>query len=66
MFTGLWRLGARSGAALLGAPPDVACYAKLLTGGTVPLAATLASQAVFDAFQGEHWLLVFSWVQLGG
>ncbi len=52
VFSGLWRLGAVSACALLGVTPDVACYAKLLTGGTVPLAATLASSAVFDAFRG--------------
>jgi dethiobiotin synthetase/adenosylmethionine--8-amino-7-oxononanoate aminotransferase len=52
VFTGLWRLGAVSGCALLGVAPDIACYAKLLTGGAVPLAATLASGAVFAAFQG--------------
>ena len=32
VFTGLWRLGAASAAELLGAQPDIACYAKLLTG----------------------------------
>lgn len=52
VFTGLWRLGATGGAALLGVSPDIACYAKLLTGGMVPLSATLATDAVFDAFQG--------------
>lgn len=59
VFTGLWRLGAPSGAALLGTSPDIACYAKLLTGGTVPLSATLARESVFRAFEGERraaWL----------
>jgi dethiobiotin synthetase/adenosylmethionine--8-amino-7-oxononanoate aminotransferase len=55
VFTGFWRLGVTSGAALLGAPPDIACYAKLMTGGLVPLAATLAREEVFNAFQGG-WL----------
>ena len=32
VFTGLWRLGAVSAAALLGVHPDIGCYAKLLTG----------------------------------
>ena len=50
VFSGLWRLGAASGCELLGVEPDVACYAKLLTGGTVPLAATLATERVFEAF----------------
>lgn len=52
VFTGCWRLGAPSAAALLGVQPDIACYAKLLTGGLVPLSATLASEGVFEAFQG--------------
>lgn len=52
VFSGLWRLGAVSGCDLLGVRPDVACYAKLLTGGTVPLAATLASREVFESFRG--------------
>ena len=50
VFSGLWRLGAASGCELLGVAPDVACFAKLLTGGTVPLAATLATAATFEAF----------------
>jgi dethiobiotin synthetase/adenosylmethionine--8-amino-7-oxononanoate aminotransferase len=54
VFSGLWRLGAPGACQLLGIVPDVACYAKLLTGGTVPLAATLAGEHVFDAFRGAH------------
>lgn len=32
VFTGLWRLGHMSASQLLGVKPDIACYAKLLTG----------------------------------
>lgn len=32
VFSGLWRLGAMSAGARLGIAPDVACFAKLLTG----------------------------------
>ena len=53
VFTGIWRLGAPSAAHLLGVDPDVSCFAKLLTGGTVPLSATLASKEVFEAFVGD-------------
>jgi bifunctional dethiobiotin synthetase / adenosylmethionine---8-amino-7-oxononanoate aminotransferase len=53
VFTGIWRLGAISGADLLGVSPDIASYGKLLTGGTVPLAATLAKEEVFNAFLGD-------------
>lgn len=37
----------------MGIEPDVACYGKLLTGGTVPIAMTLASEHVFEAFLGD-------------
>lgn len=53
VFSGLWRLGVESGASLLGRTPDIACYAKTLTGGALPLAVTLSSGAVYDAFLGD-------------
>lgn len=52
VFCGLWRLGVESTRELLGEDPDVSCYAKLLTGGLVPMAATVATERVFDAFSG--------------
>mmetsp|Transcript_19255 Transcript_19255/g.46502 ORF Transcript_19255/g.46502 Transcript_19255/m.46502 type:complete len:860 (+) Transcript_19255:74-2653(+) len=52
VFAGLWRLGRLSGCSFSGVVPDIACYAKLLTGGTLPLAATLATEQVFQAFRG--------------
>lgn len=56
VFTGFWRLGAESAAELLLCKPDIACFAKLMTGGIIPLAATLATEAVFDAFVGDSKL----------
>lgn len=38
---------------LLGVLPDIACFGKLMTGGVIPLAATLATEAVFDSFAGD-------------
>lgn len=35
--------------------PDILCLAKGLTGGYLPLAATLTTDALFDAFLGEPW-----------
>ena len=32
VFSGIWRLGRLSAAHMLGIKPDIACYAKLLTG----------------------------------
>jgi adenosylmethionine-8-amino-7-oxononanoate aminotransferase len=34
--------------------PDLLCVAKGLTGGYLPLAATLATESIYDAFLGEH------------
>jgi len=35
--------------------PDLMCVAKGISGGYLPLAATFASQQIFDAFLGEPW-----------
>lgn len=56
VFTGFWRLGVESAAELLHCSPDIACYAKLLTGGIIPLAVTVAKEDVFSAFMGESKL----------
>ncbi|GAA6010485.1 hypothetical protein JCM11491_006961 [Sporobolomyces phaffii] len=55
VFTGLYRLGRESAATFLGSAtkPDIACYAKILTGGVVPMSVTLASDCVFASFLGE-------------
>ena len=38
----------------VGVQPDFLCVAKGLTGGYLPMAATLTTQKVFDAFLGEY------------
>jgi bifunctional dethiobiotin synthetase / adenosylmethionine---8-amino-7-oxononanoate aminotransferase len=53
VFVGLYRIGLRSCSSLLGVTPDVSVYAKLLTGGLVPMAVTLASDSIYQAFKGE-------------
>lgn len=53
VFTGLGRLGFASPSSILGVKPDIAVYAKLLTGGLVPMAVTLASNHIFSAFLGD-------------
>lgn len=45
VFTGIWRLGHLSAAQMLGIKPDIACYAKLLT-GTLSADCCLPSQSV--------------------
>jgi adenosylmethionine---8-amino-7-oxononanoate aminotransferase len=37
-----------------GVMPDLLCLAKGLTGGYLPLAATLASEKIYEGFLGEH------------
>lgn len=54
VFSGMGRLGHFSaGPSLLDVEPDIAAYAKVLTGGLVPLSVTLANEEVFNAFKGE-------------
>jgi adenosylmethionine-8-amino-7-oxononanoate aminotransferase len=38
-----------------GVEPDLMCVAKGITGGYLPLAATFATQKIFDTFLGEPW-----------
>ncbi|GAA5946239.1 hypothetical protein JCM3765_000164 [Sporobolomyces pararoseus] len=56
VFTGLYRLGRQSASSFLGSStkPDISCYAKILTGGLVPMSVTLASDAIFKSFLGEN------------
>ena len=37
-----------------GVAPDLLCLAKGITGGYLPLAATLATEAIYEGFLGEH------------
>lgn len=53
VFVGLYRLGIKSFGPLLGVNPDIAVYAKILTGGVLPLSVTLASERVFRAFNSQ-------------
>ncbi|KAL2977627.1 hypothetical protein AAZX31_13G078000 [Glycine max] len=56
VFTGFWRLGVETAVELIHCVPDIACFGKLLTGGIIPLAVTLATNAVFDSFIGDSKL----------
>ncbi|KAF8861314.1 PLP-dependent transferase [Acephala macrosclerotiorum] len=54
VFTGLYRLGRASSSSFIQTHPDISVHAKLLTGGLVPLCATLASEPVYEAFLGSE------------
>ncbi|TCD67064.1 hypothetical protein EIP91_000577, partial [Steccherinum ochraceum] len=53
VFVGMYRLGLQSTIPLLGVSPDISVHAKVLTGGLVPLAVTLASDSIFKAFYSD-------------
>jgi adenosylmethionine-8-amino-7-oxononanoate aminotransferase len=52
IFTGFGRTGAMFAADQVG--PDIITLSKALTGGTLPLAATIARDSVFDAFWSDE------------
>ena len=52
--TGLGRLGAMCVYADENSKPDIAIYSKMLTGGYLPLAATLATRKMYDSFLGKY------------
>jgi adenosylmethionine-8-amino-7-oxononanoate aminotransferase len=49
VLTGFGRTGTVFACEQAGVQPDILCLAKGLTGGAIPLAATLATPAIFDA-----------------
>ena len=53
IFTGFGRTGTMFACEAAGIVPDVMTLSKALTGGTLPLAATIARAHVFEAFLGE-------------
>jgi adenosylmethionine---8-amino-7-oxononanoate aminotransferase len=52
--TGFGRTGEMFACAHAGISPDILCVAKGITGGYLPLAATLATEEIFAAFLGEY------------
>jgi adenosylmethionine-8-amino-7-oxononanoate aminotransferase len=53
IFTGFGRTGMTFACEAAGVTPDIITLSKALTGGTLPLAATVATGKVFDAFWSD-------------
>jgi adenosylmethionine-8-amino-7-oxononanoate aminotransferase len=53
IFTGFGRTGSLFACEAAGVVPDIITLSKALTGGTLPLAATVARSKVFDAFWSD-------------
>jgi adenosylmethionine---8-amino-7-oxononanoate aminotransferase len=53
IFTGFGRTGSLFAFQAAGVVPDIVTLSKALTGGTLPLAATIASKKVFEAFWSD-------------
>ncbi|MGS1010404.1 adenosylmethionine--8-amino-7-oxononanoate transaminase [Achromobacter anxifer] len=53
IFTGFGRTGSMFAFEQAGIRPDIVTLSKALTGGTLPLAATVASNRVFEAFWSD-------------
>jgi adenosylmethionine-8-amino-7-oxononanoate aminotransferase len=53
IITGFGRLGTMFGSEYFGAPPDITCCGKGMSGGYAPLAAILMRERLAEAFYGE-------------
>jgi adenosylmethionine-8-amino-7-oxononanoate aminotransferase len=53
VFTGFGRTGTMFACEAASVTPDIVALSKALTGGTLPMAATVATQKVFDAFWSD-------------
>jgi len=60
VMTGFGRTGTMFAVEQEEVTPDLMAVAKGLTGGVLPLAATLASEKVFSAFESPEWERAFS------
>lgn len=54
VFVGFGRTGTLFACEQAGVTPDLMCLSKGLTGGALPFAATLATEAVYDGFRGAR------------
>lgn len=61
VITGFGRLGENFGAQRFGVAPDMICFAKIITNGTVPMGGVIVKPAIYDAFMTgpEHAVELF-------
>ena len=53
--TGFWRTGRAFACEEAGISPDILCLGKALTGGTIGMGATLATEEIFASFLSDDW-----------
>ena len=59
VMTGFGRTGSWFACEKAGTQPDILCMSKGITGGTMPLAATLCTNKIYEAFLGDEDHLTF-------
>lgn len=60
VMTGFGRTGEMFASQKAGIAPDMMCLSKGLTGGFLPLGATLCRENIYDAFRGESFARAFA------
>ncbi|MFQ3575733.1 MAG: adenosylmethionine--8-amino-7-oxononanoate transaminase [Cytophagales bacterium] len=59
VFTGFFRTGTFWASDQCETKPDIICASKGLTGGYMPMGATITTQRIFDAFDGDNLMKTF-------
>lgn len=60
VMTGFGRTGTNFALEQVGIIPDFLCLSKGITGGFLPLALTITTQEVYNAFLGDNWSSAFA------